>query len=200
MTESNKLSPPNRGHIRATIKPRVIKDDLSRWLNDKTLDLFITSTGAEYESIAVDNTPYVYTSKEVKLTGLPRFDALTAADRRRGKREPDLLLIAPTWRQWLNQLAPDGSEADERRHAFEASAYFQNWRDVLTSDRLRSAAASAGLSVAFLPHPNIRPAVPLFDLDSGITVIEYSDPDLHDYFARAAVLITDYSSMAFNAA
>jgi glycosyltransferase involved in cell wall biosynthesis len=178
----------------------VIKDDLSRWLNDKALNLFITSTEAEYESIAGDNTPYVYTSKEVKLTGLPRFDALTAAHRRRGEREPDLLLIAPTWRQWLNQLAPDGSEADERSHAFEASEYFQNWRDVLTSDRLQSAAASAGLSVAFLPHPNIRPAVRLFNLDSRIPVIEYSDPDLHDYFARAAVLITDYSSMAFNAA
>lgn len=178
----------------------VIKDDLSRWLNDKALDLFITSTEAEYESIAGDNTPYVYTSKEVKLTGLPRFDALTAADRGRGEREPDLLLIAPTWRQWLNQLAPDGSGADDRTHAFAASEYFQNWRDVLTSNRLQSAAAAAGLSVAFLPHPNIRPAIPLFDLDSSIPVIEYSDPDLHDYFARAAVLVTDYSSMAFNSA
>ena len=178
----------------------VIKDDLSRWLNGKQLDLFVTSTEGEYNSIVGDNTPYVFTSKEVKLTGLPRFDALTAAACRRGERRPDLVLVAPTWRQWLNQLAADGSEADEPVKAFTASEYFRNWHAVLTSSRLQSAAASAGLSVAFLPHPNIRPAVPLFDLDADIPVIEYADPELHDYFARAAVLITDYSSMAFNAA
>jgi hypothetical protein len=178
----------------------VIKDDLSRWLNGKALDLFITSTDAEYDSIVGDHTPYVFTSKEVKMTGLPRFDALTAAAHRQGGREPDLLLVAPTWRQWLNQLAPDGSGIDERIHAFAGSEFFQNWRAVLTSERVRNAAASSGLSIAFLPHPNIRPAASVFDLDRDVQVFEYADPDLHSYFARTAVMITDYSSMAFNAA
>ena len=56
------------------LKDGVIKDDISRWLNGKNFDVFITSTTAETHSIAGDNTTYDYTSREVAQTGLPRFD------------------------------------------------------------------------------------------------------------------------------
>lgn len=181
----------------------VIKDDLSRWLNGKSIDLFVTSTPAEHESIVADRTPYVYTTKEVRLTGLPRFDALEAAKQRRHGDDPDLILIAPTWRQWLNMLESDGSgraDLERRLEAFARSEYANQWRSVLGSPRLRAIAAAHGLSIAFLPHPNIVRAVPTFDLDEQVLVAEYSRPDLHDVFARTAVMVTDYSSMAFNAA
>ena len=63
----------------------VIKDDLSGWLNPKVIDTFVTSTRQEHESIAGDDNGYVFTSKEVQLTGLPRFDKL----RRIGLRVPE---------------------------------------------------------------------------------------------------------------
>lgn len=55
----------------------VITCDLSGWLNTKKrVDLFVTSTEDEYNSIVSDYTKYRFTDKEVKLLGLPRHDAL----------------------------------------------------------------------------------------------------------------------------
>jgi len=178
----------------------VIKNDLSRWLNSKKIDLFVTSTPAEQESIAGDGNAYAYSTKEVKMTGLPRFDALLAAKARLGDRQPDLVIIAPTWRHWLSLLMPDGSENPEALENFLSSDFAQNWSAVLESQALRHSIESAGARLAFLPHPNIRPAVAAMALGKDLLVLEYAQADLHGYFARARVLVTDYSSMAFNAA
>ena len=68
----------------------VTKDDLSRWVNRKPISRFITATEAEYGSIAGDGTPYVFTDKEVRLTGFPRHDRLLriAQDPRLRRRSP----------------------------------------------------------------------------------------------------------------
>ena len=71
-----RLGPP--GWRFAFLQHGVIKDDISRWLNGKGIDLFVTSTPQEHESIAGDHTPYRYTTREARLTGLPRFDKVLA--------------------------------------------------------------------------------------------------------------------------
>ena len=78
----------------------VIKDDLSGWLNRKPIETFVTSTPAEYASIAGDSA-YVFSSREVKLTGMPRFDRLREVGLRFGADRRDLLLVSPTWRTEL---------------------------------------------------------------------------------------------------
>ncbi len=59
----------------------MIKDDLSLWLNPKNIDLFVVSTTDELESVTADGTGYRFTRKEVRNTGLPRFDRLLALGR-----------------------------------------------------------------------------------------------------------------------
>ncbi len=67
----------------------VTKDDLSRWLNAKSIDLMITVTPDEHESIVADGTPYMLSDKEVKLTGFPRHDRLYhLAEAARARCEP----------------------------------------------------------------------------------------------------------------
>ena len=88
----------------------MIKDDLSPWLNNKRIDLFVTSTQPEYDSIAGDHTPYTFTAKETKLTGLPRFDRLLEQGQRFGPEQRDLVLVAPTWRDWLVPPLEVGSQ------------------------------------------------------------------------------------------
>ncbi|EKC9855396.1 CDP-glycerol glycerophosphotransferase family protein, partial [Campylobacter coli] len=92
------------GYLTRYITPRqqfiflqhgVIKNDLSKWLNSKKIDLFITSTKAEYESIAGDFNHYKFSTKEVVLTGLARHDALLKNNRSNVKQ----ILIMPTWRK-----------------------------------------------------------------------------------------------------
>src|SRR5690606_31468558 len=54
----------------------VIHNDLSNWLNSKkNLQCLITSTNDEFNSIVTSDL-YKYTSEEVVLTGLPRYDSL----------------------------------------------------------------------------------------------------------------------------
>jgi glycosyltransferase involved in cell wall biosynthesis len=179
----------------------VIKDDLSNWLNPKDIDLFVTSTPGEYESIAGDHTPYRFTSREVKLTGLPRFDRLREVGARVRPDQRDLILVSPTWRDWLfPPLAVGSQKRSISLEDFLETDYAHNWLALLTSPVIAEAAELQGLSVGFLPHPNLQSILEGLDLPPHVQPLSFAGNDVQEYFARAAVLVTDYSSTAFNAA
>lgn len=178
----------------------VIKDDLSDWLNGKEIDLFVTSTPDEYASIVEDGTRYAFTSLEVKLTGLPRFDRLLALGDLVGKDQRDLVLVAPTWRHWLSPRIPKDSQRREVYADFMETAYARNWLQFLQSEELAQVCADEGLSVGFLPHPNIQSVLHEFELPRHVSPMTFHGEDVQHLFARATLMITDYSSMAFNVA
>lgn len=178
----------------------VIKDDLSGWLNPKPIDLFVTSTQQEYDSIASDGNAYTFTSREVRLTGLPRFDQLRRTGQRFGEEARDLVLITPTWRQWLLPPLVSGSQRRTVREDFYSSEFIEQWLGVLKSPELAEICSEQGLTVGFLPHPNLQDAVPALGLPAHVEPLSYEGGDVQEYFARAAIVITDYSSIAFNAA
>lgn len=184
----------------AFLQHGVIKDDLSRWLNGKSLDLFVTSTPDEHESVVGDDTPYVFTSKEVKMTGLPRFDALRAVDAQTPDDHKNLVIVAPTWRYWLTPPLKKGSQRREVIEDFEETEFARAWGALLRSPELKQAADAAGMSLAFLPHPNIQPALHLLDVPDYVEKLTFVDQDVQGLFARCRVMVTDYSSMAFNTA
>ncbi|GAB3067598.1 CDP-glycerol glycerophosphotransferase family protein [Intrasporangium mesophilum] len=178
----------------------VIKDDLSRWLNAKQMDLFVTSTPGEYDSIAADGSPYVFGTREVVLTGLPRFDRLHEKAQRITGDARDLILVAPTWRNWLVPPLKPGSQRRVIDSHFFETEYAKSWTALLNSPELAELAARTGRKIAFLPHPNIQPVLAKMDLPESVLRLSFDGADVQDYFARSAVLVTDYSSMAFNAA
>ena len=180
----------------------VIKDDLSSWLNPKKIDVFVTSTRQEHESIVGDGSPYVFTGKETVLTGLPRFDRLRSAGLSVPAEKRDLVLISPTWRNWLTTdfISPDSQKREELGPQFFASDFVREWMALLRSSELKDACERHGLTVAFLPHPNLQPALPKLDLPDWVAPLSYEGNDVRALFARAAVMVTDYSSVAFNAA
>jgi hypothetical protein len=178
----------------------VIKDDLSTWLNVKPIDLFVTSTRAEYASVADDHNGYVFTTREVILTGLPRFDRLRELGERVPPGERNLVLVAPTWRSWLTGDMDIASQRRELAPQVMDSEFMRSWLAVLTSDRLRAAAEAQGAVVGFLPHPNLQPLLRQVQLPPWVRPMSFDDNDVQELFARSAVLVTDYSSMAFNSA
>jgi CDP-glycerol:poly(glycerophosphate) glycerophosphotransferase len=178
----------------------IIKDDLSTWLDRKNIDVFVTSTRAELSSIVGDGTTYRYTTKEVKLTGLPRFDRVLAEGKRFPPKKRDLILIAPTWRQWLSTSEP----VVTGRHTvdpedFRTSQFAQEWTQVINSPELAELAERSGLKVALLMHPNWQDAA-RFDTMPHVQELTFEGQNVQEVFARARVLVTDYSSMFFNAA
>jgi len=180
----------------------VIKDDLSAWLNPKKIDVFVTSTPAEYESIAGDGNRYLFTPKEVVLTGLPRFDRLREAGLAVPPQKRDLVLMVPTWRNWLTTgfVGVDTQKREDFGPEFYESEFVREWLALLGSVELRAACERAGLRVGFLPHPNLQSALPHLDLPDWVEPLSYEGNDVRALFARAAVMVTDYSSVAFNAA
>lgn len=178
----------------------VTKDDLSRWLNRIEVELFIVSTEAELASVAGDGTPYRWTAKETRSTGLPRFDRLLAKGRTVPPDERDLVIVAPTWRQWLSLPLAAGSQRREPDSAFWESDYVRNWTAVLRSQRVADAVARRGWRVGFMPHPNLQSILDRIDLPSHVDPLSFAGVDVQHLYARCGLLVTDYSSVAFNVA
>lgn len=178
----------------------VIKDDLSSWLNPKRIDTFVTSTPAETASIAGDGTSYVFTTREVAETGLPRFDRLRETGLRFPADKRDLLLVAPTWRNGLLPPITPGTQRRELDPTVLDSEFIQSWLAVIRDEEIARACKAAGVRLGFLPHPNLQPLMPLIALPEHVVPLTYEGEDVQELFARARALVTDFSSVAFNAA
>ncbi|HEX2892758.1 MAG TPA: glycosyltransferase [Marmoricola sp.] len=162
----------------------VIADDLSGWLGSKPIDLLVTSTPGEQAAIAGDGSAYLFTTKEVRVTGLPRFDRLLRVGEAYRPESRDLVLVAPTWRRWLQGRATADSDL------------VRQWTEVLASPVLADRCRELGLTLGFLPHPDLP--LPTDRLPEHVTVLDRRDvPEL---VARARAVVTDYSSIAFDAA
>jgi hypothetical protein len=161
----------------------------------------VTSTPAEHASITGDGTAYRLTEKEVTLAGLARFDRLGVLGAEYPPERADLVLIAPTWRQELAVTRP--SRPGERMavsREFADSDFATHWLGLLRDPEFLAGVRRAGKKVAFLPHQNLAGIVPELRLPDEVVVLGFAGHDVQRYFARAALLVTDYSSMQFNAA
>lgn len=178
----------------------VTKDDLSRWINPKPIDLFITVTPDEQELIAGDHTPYTLTSLETVMTGFPRHDRLLELSQHQPPDAARTLLVMPTWRRELLGERVAGGNDRELIADFWNTDYARAWRGFLESERLRELCERAGWRLAFVPHPNMQDYLASSPLPSYVTVYRFRDIDVQEVLVSAAALVTDYSSLAFEAA
>ena len=178
----------------------IIQNDLSVWLNTKTIDLFITSTKDEFDSISGnDKSRYKFSNKEVLLTGLPRHDQLLNLNKNTASQKT--ILIMPTWR---NSLVGDANVNGTQRNInedFYSSDYAILWKSLLHSAEFKKQVDSYGFEVVFFPHTNIQPYLDWFEAPGYIKTIAHSDIEsMQHLFCEASVLLTDYSSVAFDMA
>ncbi|EAH7779526.1 glycosyltransferase [Campylobacter coli] len=172
----------------------VIKDDLSKRLNSKKIDLFITSTKAEYDSIANDYNHYKFGKKEVVLTGLARHDALLKNNQCNARQ----IIIMPTWRANIVGVAL-GSSKRGLQSDFTQSEYFQKWNLLLNSNILQKLCEKYDYTIVFNPHPNIIPYLKDFNIPSYVKIANHNE-SLQELFCNSSLMITDYSSVAFEMA
>lgn len=162
----------------------ITKDDLSNWLNKRKIDLIITSANREYESIVSDDSSYRYGTKEVVLTGFPRHDRLIRESQR--KSTGKTILIMPTWRLYLA----------DKPSRYKDDQYFLNWKYLLNHPRLKELVANHQYKVLFFPHPNMRHCLDYFNIPNFIELAT-GHQSMQELFIAAQLLITDYSSVAF---
>jgi glycosyltransferase involved in cell wall biosynthesis/CDP-glycerol glycerophosphotransferase (TagB/SpsB family) len=182
----------------AFLQHGIIKEDLSGWLNQVSLDCMVTSTRQEYDSII--NGRYKITERELVLAGLPRHDALL---RRAQVGKPGrTILVCPTWREHLRRTEAHipGLNPEEAR-GFQQSDYFRRWNEVTGSRSLARLARENGYRFLFLPHPEVVRFLPLFKRSEAFLFISWTElKSVQDLIASCAMAVTDYSSIVFDIA
>ena len=160
----------------------VTKDNVSTWLNkfDMNLSLFVTSSHKEYESIF--QYPYNYKKDVVKLTGMPRFDNL------KNEENKKQILIMPSWRKYLRF---------ETSETIAESEFFKRFNSLINNPKLIEYAKDNGYEIIFRPHPNVYKFIDLFD-ENEFVKIDYEKGNYQELFNKGSLLITDYSSVAFD--
>lgn len=169
----------------------ITKDDISGWLNkySKNLDLFITAGKAEYNSILEGN--YFYDDNVVKLTGFARYDRLE-------NKRKKIITIMPTWRASLTNAGDYAiTGKDNYNDAFFESDYFKFYNDLISHPELLACAKKYGYKIKFMPHPRVIPYVDSFSKNELVEFC-HIDTKYRDIFGESALVLTDYSSVAFD--
>lgn len=168
----------------------IIKNDMSDWLNrySKDIKLFVTTSKRERQSIL--EYPFYYSDKEVKLTGLPRYDYLKNDPKRK-------IILMPTWRKYLTNGAVGKDGAWGYHREFKTSEYFSFFNNLINDDRLLSIMKENNVVGEFYLHPSHAKQIKDFKDNAVFKIMDFP----YDYkkaLAEGSLLITDYSSVYFD--
>ncbi|HFI3311783.1 TPA: CDP-glycerol glycerophosphotransferase family protein [Escherichia coli] len=172
----------------------ITKDDQSEWLNSRKIDYLVTASTYEYEDISRRGR-YRYTTQETVLTGFPRYDNLV-----KNTISKKQILIMPTWRKDLAGELQKKSSKRVKNPQFSNSIFCEMWGGFLRSDNLKKACFDKGYTVIFYPHPNLVDYIEDLNIPDYIKIGDLSTGSIQTAFKDADLLITDYSSVAFDIA
>lgn len=168
----------------------ITKDDLTSWLNknNKNIRLFVTAAEPEYNSIV--NGMYGYDKNDIKLTGFPRFDNLRDSRKRQ-------IIFLPTWRR--NLAGENNKETSIREYNvnFKESYYFKFYNTLINDPRLLECLAKNNYKAKFCIHPSLYRQYIDFKGNEYVTIND-GIAEYQKEFADNALLITDFSSVAFD--
>lgn len=148
-------------------------------LTDFNVDLFLCSSEREKEIIKRD---LLFDENEIAITGLSRFDNLFKKDVTVKKQ----ILIIPTWRDWIFSSK-----------VLLSSEYYDRYMSLLRSTGIKKYYEN-GYEIVFCLHPNMQAFKDLFDIPEFIKSVNLGDIDVQLLIKESQVMITDYSSVAFD--
>ena len=170
----------------------ITKDDLSSWLNryNKNISMFVTTAVGEYQSIL--DYDYGYDEKVVKLTGFPRYDKLAQTEPVKKQ-----IIFLTTWRQKLAGKMDLVSGQREYNEEFKNSEYCQFYNRLINDERLLAVMRKKGYTGKFCLHNNHM--VQAGDFKGNDVIHIHTDAiEYVKEFKENALMLTDYSSVAFD--
>ena len=173
----------------------VIKDDVSG--HDSKLRTgasgFVVSAYKEYDSMFSE--PYGYKKDEVWFTGQARYDSIYDCDPGKIKK---VVLVAPTWRNSMTGLRWSPQDGlIMYTSEFKKSDYYKFYNSLLNDERLLEVMRRKNYKGIFRLHPVLRHFAKDF-IANDIFSIEQGVSDYRYEIETIALLITDYSSTAFD--
>lgn len=158
------------------------------WIYYKNTYFWRFITAAQPEQAYIEEK-FGYPENHVKMLGFPRFDALHNVE-----RDERLILVMPTWRNWLGRSSRDNKGMD-----FAETEYFCKWNEFLQDERLIRLLEKHDKKLLFYPHRNMQKFLGYFTSSSPrITIADWKEYDIQDLLKKSALLITDYSSVFFD--
>ena len=131
---------------------------------------------SDLERESMVNGHYNYEEDRIPVLGFPRYDNLSSDP----KKE---ILFIPTWRRNLDN-PKDIMNSD----------YLKNLNSFLNNEKLKNAISDMGYTLVFRPHPELWKFLELFNLED----VRLSEEQYQEMFKTASLMITDYSSVAFD--
>lgn len=171
----------------------VTKDDQTVWLNRYNQNLYAIVTSSEKEKEAFLRYPYHYEPSQIWNVGMPRFDRLTSGEKK-------YILFMPTWRKSVMEqhLNPEtGTYRWYLKEDFYRSKYYKLYHSILTDTGFIDQCETLGYRILFMPHPIMQPYKDAFGPSERVTILPY-DSSWREIFAESCIMITDYSSVAFD--
>ena len=172
------------------LKHGVGKDGMAAQQGRHHINARIMVASSEGEYAQNISPAYGYTAREVKLCGLPRYDRLYDSPQ-------NCVVFMPTWRSYLMQGA--GTNRLDEAASFSSSAFCRCYRAVLGDDAFVERCSSLGYSVKLMMHPNMVAVLDDLRLSPKVEAV-YPGFRYRDMFAAANLMVTDYSSVAFDVA
>ncbi len=178
------------GHPFVFLQHGITRGNVSGWLNkwNQSFAGFVTAAHPEYQQI--QGSEYGYSGKEVWLTGFPRFDLL--------EDHPEKwVTLMPTWRKNLMGDMDPATGQRQLKPGFEDSEYYRFYHALLNDPRLLSAAEKQGYRLALFLHPQMAVHAARLGADQRIRIYPPETP-YRELFAKSSLVVTDYSSAAFD--
>lgn len=143
----------------------------------------------EYKNIC--KPLYGFTDKELRITGLARFDGLHNNDQHQ-------ILITPTWRR---SLVNQGIANEKKTHndSFRESAYFRVYNSLINDKKLIECAKKTGYRLIYLLHPAMSAQKDDFDKNDYVEIMQATgDMSYEKILTESSLMVTDYSGVQFD--
>lgn len=184
-----------KGQVRVYLKHGIAKDDVPNAYDFRKAkyDIFICGAKPEYDYY---KKRYDYPDKNIAYTGLCRYDALI------DKSTNNYCLFMPTFREWLRTSDSTKTRANEEEETrMIQSEFYNHYVSMLNEEDFTKFCSDKGITVYFYLHYTLQPYVSLFAAsitNPNVIVCDRDEYDVQHLLLVSKLLVTDYSSVAFD--
>lgn len=146
---------------------------------------------SKYEWENICNKTYGFTEKELRLTGLARYDGLKNRDQRQ-------ILITPTWRR--NVVTP-GIAFVKKAHndSFKKTTYYKIYNGLINDETLIECAKRNNYKIIFLLHPAMSSQMDDYVKNDYVDIVQATgDMNYEKILTESSLMVTDYSGVQFD--
>lgn len=150
-------------------------------VNNIKVDMFVCGARPQYD---FELKELRHPDGVLQYTGMPRFDNLKNHIKRQ-------ILLMPTWRTWLFYC--------DNINEFKKTNYYKNWDALLRNKELTKWLEDNEVQLIFYPHYEIQPLINAFSgYSDRVTIADFAHYDVQTLLNESLMMVTDYSSVAFD--